>query len=127
LRNLKRKTKKNNLLVINNKIISTDGYFLVRDFYKFLIDTRTTKSLTKANDNSIIISDYWFLGSDKDDNTYFEYGDGFCVFSQDGILLDSFKRVQKGINYQAISPNGDVYLWEVKPEAVYFYKIARRW
>jgi len=124
----KKKDKKNkNLLVLNQKVLAAGDYFLVHDYFKFMREKNTTRAALKTESDEFEKTNYMYRGVDDDSNFYFENENGFNIFNKEGRLLDSFKRFQKGINLSAIAPNGDVYFWEVKPEAVYFYKIARRW
>lgn len=118
--------EKEKLLILQNRILSSNGYFLVNKVYKYL---REKKGQTKSNSNNteIKVAGYYLIGYDSEYNSYWESDAGFFVFSKYGEYLDSFKQLTIGMGYEAVSPAGDLYYWEVKPEGVFFYKITRRW
>ena len=107
---------KDKIAILEGDVLTSFEYLF--DFYKYS---------QKKNKKQINIPDdyYAYIGKDNDNNTYWECRLNIYVFNKYGELLDSFEELNR--NHKAVSPDGDLWYWDVQPEGVYFYKVTRRW
>lgn len=128
------------LLYIDNKIFPKNYYDFcslrsaVKEEIRAL-QKKVKKGITDVSPAPDIFIDQLLIGYDNDNNIYWQgywkklTTRAIAVFSNDLILLDLFtyELESKEDTYEAITPNGDIYIMQPEPEGVYFYKITRRW
>jgi hypothetical protein len=127
----------NESLIIKNKIILSKNTAKFKKYYKLLNKNAGTLLKTKITIQNGSSETYYYdnikslIGYDSEGNAYWNGTingiKGWIIFviSNDGSILDVFN--EGDYRTKLISPNGDIYSWEIEKEEVAFYKISRQW
>jgi hypothetical protein len=121
-----------NRILINDEL-STLNY---EEYYNYWTSIHKQTLVKNPNALDFSLREYsflknqpFFIGKDKENNTYWAYPQGLTlVFDTNGFLLDIF--IPGSITsmiFPAVHPSGDVYFMEWDKEYVSLYKVDRRW